>query len=80
MLKAFEIYLYICASLVSIIIIISLLAVLLNLGVYAYETCIGIGTFKKFLRKYHNEMKREKKLKQMQVWLLIIKGVIHKWI
>ena len=63
MLKAFEIYLYICASLVSIIIIIGLLAVLLNLGLYAYETYIGIGTFKKFLRKYHNEMKREKTVK-----------------
>lgn len=63
MLKVFEIYLYICGSIVSVMIIIGLFALLLNLGVYVYETYIGIGTFRKFLRKYHNEMKREKKVK-----------------
>lgn len=40
MLKVFEIYLYICGSIVSIMIIIGLLALLLNLGLYAYETFI----------------------------------------
>lgn len=63
MLKIFEIYLYICGSIVSISILIGLLGLLVNLGLYAYESYIGFDTFKKFLRKYHSEMKREKTIK-----------------
>ena len=60
MYEAFKIYLYICAVIVSIAIIIGLLAILLNVMGYCYQTFIGFGTFKKFLRKYHNEMRAEK--------------------
>ena len=60
MFEAFKIYLYICAVIVSIAIIIGLLAILLNVIVYGYQTFVGIGTFRKFLRKYHNEMRAEK--------------------
>lgn len=60
MFEAFKIYLYICAVIVSIAIIIGLIAILLNVMAYCYQTFIGFGTFKKFLRKYHNEMRAEK--------------------
>ncbi len=63
MIKIFEIYLYICGTIISLSIILGLLVVLLNLVIYAYQTFIGVGTFRKFLRKYHNEMKKEKMVK-----------------
>lgn len=63
MLQVFEIYLYICGAIISIAILTGLIAMLANIGLYAYETYIGFDTFKKFLRKYHNEMKKEKVVK-----------------
>lgn len=56
----FQIYLYICGILVSIIILIGLIGITLNVICYAYQSSIGFNTFRKFLRKYHNEMKKEK--------------------
>ena len=58
---AFEIYLYICGVIVSIIIIAGLIAVALNLIAYAYESYVGFKTFNKFLRKYHAEMEQERR-------------------
>lgn len=60
MLKVFEIYLYICASFVSIIVIALLIAVTLNVICYFYQTNIGFNTFRKFLKKYNQEMQEEK--------------------
>lgn len=58
---AFEIYLYICAVIISIIIIAGLIAIALNLIAYAYESYVGFKTFNKFLRKYHTEMEQERR-------------------
>lgn len=60
MLKIFEIYLYTCCVIISVILLISLIALMLNLIAYFYESWVGFDTFRKFLRKYHNEMKKEK--------------------
>lgn len=61
--KAFEIYLYICGFVISIISLLGLIAVILNVVVYFYQSFIGFDTFRKFLRKYHSEMKKEKIIK-----------------
>lgn len=61
MCKVFEIYLYICGGLVGLAILLGLIALILNVIAYTYETCIGFKTFSKFLKKYHKEMKEEKK-------------------
>lgn len=61
MCKVFEIYLYICGGLVSLAILLGLIILILNVIAYTYETCIGFKTFSKFLKKYHKEMKEEKK-------------------
>ena len=58
---AFEIYLYICAVIISIIIIAGLISIALNLIAYAYESYVGFKTFNKFLRKYHTEMEQERR-------------------
>ena len=58
--NVFITYLYVCGVIISIIVVVGLIAVLLNVMIYAYETFIGINTFKKFLRKYHTEMRQEK--------------------
>ncbi len=58
--KLFEIYLYICGFIIAIISLLGLIAVMLNVICYAYQTFVGFGTFTKFLRKYHSEMKKEK--------------------
>lgn len=63
MLKIFEIYLYICGSIISIAVLVGLVALLINILVYSYQSYIGFETFKKFFRKYHNEMKKEKAIK-----------------
>lgn len=36
---------------------------MLNIVVYTYQSFIGFDTFKKFLRKYHFEMEKEKYIK-----------------
>lgn len=59
--RVFEIYLYICGGLVSIGILLGLIILILNMIAYTYETYIGFKTFNKFLKKYHKEMKEEKK-------------------
>ena len=61
MCEVFEIYLYICGSLVGLAILLGLITLTLNIIVYTYETYIGFKTFSKFLKKYHKEMKEEKK-------------------
>lgn len=61
MYKAFEIYLCICAIIVSIAILALLIAVTLNLICYFYQTYVGFNTFKKFLRKYNDEMQKERR-------------------
>lgn len=60
MLKVFEIYLYICASIVSIMIIALLIALTLNIICYFYQTSVRFNTFRKFLKKYNAEMQKEK--------------------
>ena len=60
MIEIFQIYLYVCAIIISIAIVLGLLAILLNIICYAYQTFVGFNTFRKFLRKYHAEMKHEK--------------------
>lgn len=64
MYKAFEIYVCICAIIVSIAILAALIGAILNLIVYAYQTCVGFNTFRKFLKKYNSEMQKEKEAKQ----------------
>ena len=61
MCKVFEIYLYICGGLVSLSILFGLIILILNVIAYTYETYIGFKTFNKFLKKYHREMKEEKR-------------------
>lgn len=61
MCEVFEIYLYICGGLVSLAILLGLIILILNVIAYTYETYIGFKTFNKFLKKYHREMKEEKK-------------------
>lgn len=61
MCKVFEIYLYICGSLVGLAILLGLIILALNIIAYTYETYIGFDTFRKFLKKYHKEMKEEKR-------------------
>ena len=61
MCKVFEIYLYICGGLISLAILLGLIILILNVIAYTYETYIGFKTFNKFLKKYHREMKEEKK-------------------
>mgnify|MGYP001857155837 FL=1 len=61
MCKVFEIYLYICGGLVSLAILLGLIMLILNVIAYTYETYIGFKTFNKFLKKYHREMKEEKR-------------------
>ncbi len=60
MLHIFEIYLYICGAIIGGAILVGLLGLTLNLICYAYQSSVGFNTFRKFLRKYHNEMKKEK--------------------
>ena len=65
MCKIFEIYLYICGGLVGLAILLGLIILTLNIIAYTYESWIGFNTFNKFLKKYHKEMKEEKrKLKE----------------
>ena len=61
MCKVFEIYLYVCGGLVSLAILLGLIILILNVIAYTYETYIGFKTFNKFLKKYHREMKEEKR-------------------
>ena len=61
MCKIFEIYLYICGGLVSLGILLGLIILILNIIAHAYQTYIGFDTFRNFLKKYHREMKEEKK-------------------
>lgn len=61
--KVFEIYLYACGFVISIITLLGLIAVMLNIIAYSYQSFIGFDTFRKFLRKYHSEMKKEKIIK-----------------
>lgn len=61
MYKVFEIYLYICGGLVGLAILLGLIILTLNIIAYTYQTYIGFGTFYKFLKRYHKEMKEEKK-------------------
>ena len=61
MCKVFEIYLYICGSLVGLVILLGLIILTLNIIAYTYESWVGFNTFYKFLKKYHKEMKEEKK-------------------
>ena len=61
MCEIFEIYLYICGGLVGLAILLGLIILTLNIIAYTYETYIGFKTFNKFLKKYHKEMKEEKK-------------------
>ena len=61
MCKVFEIYLYICGGLVGLAILLGLIILTLNIIAYAYESWVGFNTFYKFLKKYHKEMKEEKK-------------------
>lgn len=61
MCEIFEIYLYICGGLISLAILLGLTTLILNVIAYTYETYIGFKTFNKFLKKYHKEMKEEKK-------------------
>lgn len=63
MYKVFEIYLYICGIIVSIAIVAGLIALTLNIIVYAYESYVGFKTFNKFLKKYHKEMEQERTYK-----------------
>lgn len=63
MLKIFEIYLYICGGIISITILVGLIALALNIICYAYQSCVGFDTFRKFLIKYNSEMKKEKCIK-----------------
>lgn len=62
--KVFEIYLYICGTIISICVITGLIALMLNLICYFYQTTVGFNTFKKFLRKYNKEMQEEKQKKR----------------
>ena len=61
MCEIFEIYLYICGGLVGLAILLGLIILTLNIIAYTYETYIGFKTFNKFLKKYHREMKEEKR-------------------
>lgn len=62
-MEIFEIYLNACAIIISIIITLGLIAILLNVIYYAYQSFVGFDTFRKFLSKYNSEMKREKYIK-----------------
>lgn len=61
MCKVFEIYLYVSGGLVGLAILLGLIVLILNVIAYTYETYIGFDTFRKFLKKYHREMKEEQK-------------------
>lgn len=63
MLKVFEIYLYICGIIISIIILAGLIAIALNVIAYLYESSVGFDTFKKFLKKYNKDMQELKRRK-----------------
>lgn len=58
--KVFEIYLYICGVIISLIILVGLIALALNVITYAYQSMVGFDIFKKFLRKYNKEMQKAK--------------------
>lgn len=61
MYKAFEIYIYICATIVSVAVLALLIVVTLNLIAYAYQSSVGFNTFRKFLKKYNSEMQKERR-------------------
>lgn len=61
MCEVFEVYLYVCGGLVGLAILLGLIILTLNIVAYTYQEYIGFNTFRKFLKKYHKEMKEEKK-------------------
>ena len=56
MSNIFQFYLYICATIISIAIIVGLVAIVLNIIVYCYQSMVGFNIFRKFLKKYNREM------------------------
>ena len=56
MINIFQVYLYICTIIVSIIILLALIAIVLNVICYCYQSIVGFDTFRKFLKKYNREM------------------------
>lgn len=61
--KIFEIYLYICAGLISVAIVSGLIGLSLNLIVYAYQSSIGFKKFRKIMRDYNSRVLTEKDIK-----------------
>ncbi len=61
-----EIYLRVCAIIVSIVLSIAIIGMSLSLICYTYQSIIGFKIFTKFLRKYHREMKEEMKEKRKE--------------
>ena len=61
MINIFQVYLYICATIISIAIIVGLIAIALNIIVYFYESMVGFNIFSKFLKKYNRDMQVAKK-------------------
>ena len=56
-----EIYLRVCAIIVSIVLSIAIIGMSLSLICYTYQSIIGFKIFTKFLRIYHREMEKEMK-------------------
>lgn len=59
--KAFQIYLYMCGIIISIIILVGLIGLTLNLIGYAYQSFVGFKNFTKFLKKYNKDMMAERR-------------------
>ena len=57
------IFMYVFLIIGAIAMTAGILALALNLMVYFYESWVGFSTFRKFLRKYHKEMKEERIVK-----------------
>ena len=55
-----EIFMWIYLIVGIIAVTAGILALFLNLIVYAYQSFVGFKTFRKFLKKYHREMKENR--------------------
>lgn len=55
-----EIFMWIYLIVGIIVVSVGILALFLNLAIYNYQSFIGFNTFRKFLKKYHREMKENR--------------------
>ena len=55
-----EIFIWLYLIVGIIVVTAGIIALFLNLIVYAYQSFVGFKTFRKFLKKYHREMKENR--------------------